>query len=512
MEPFNIDDSHQRPSSSSSSSLYLVARPFLSIFAFPLHILSNVFRFIFGILRIPIPQFRFASLGFYRPLPRGPRHTHRGGPDRWVRELEEETGAVCIGSTKGPRGVSTATEGAGPSTLTSRPRTAEDGGKMLPDFTLGSYDEVLRTCQQEARIACIVLVSEEHDDVAEFKRSTLTDPTFVKLLYDNNVIVWGGDVRDQDAWSAAEKLQATTYPFVAFLALQPRRSPNGSSSRSASSQPPSLTILSRHQGPCTSSISTPTPTSAQSLTHHLTHQLLPRVTPFLERIHALHRERDRDRQLREEQDRAFRDTARRDKERIESKMAEERREQERNRMMTEERQRKLNEADERRRKEQVRMQWRRWARKNGAGAGVEGQVRIAVRLPDGGRVVKMLEETTTLTALYLLVDTHLIPTELSMQDDPSSPPEEGCEAVGVEAAIEMQIAAEDRNGDDWWGFRLALAYPRMVVPWEKGRRIGQVESLRGGAQVVVEMLGTAGVNDIDNSGDDDDGYHTEDSE
>jgi hypothetical protein len=32
-------------------------------------------------------------------------------------------------------------------------------------------------------------------------RTTLTDPTFVKLLYDNNVIVWGGDVRDQDAWS-----------------------------------------------------------------------------------------------------------------------------------------------------------------------------------------------------------------------------------------------------------------------------------------------------------------------
>lgn len=87
-----------------------------------------------------------------------------------MRELEEETGAVCIGSTSGPRGISTATESAGPSTLTSRPSTAEDGGKILPDFTLGSYDEVLRACQREARIACIILVSEEHDDVVEFKR------------------------------------------------------------------------------------------------------------------------------------------------------------------------------------------------------------------------------------------------------------------------------------------------------------------------------------------------------
>jgi len=184
MESFDIDDSHQteprpRLSTVSSSPLYLFARPFLSVFAFPLHILSNVFRFIFGVLRIPIPQFRFASLGFYRPLPRGPRHSRRGGPDRWVRELEEETGAVCIGSTKGPRGISTATENAGPSTMTSRPRTAEDGRKLLPDFRLGSYDEVLQMSQRDARIACIVLVSEEHDDVAEFKRS-VDKSTFIE--------------------------------------------------------------------------------------------------------------------------------------------------------------------------------------------------------------------------------------------------------------------------------------------------------------------------------------------
>lgn len=182
-------------------------------------------------------------------------------------------------------------------------------------------------------------------------------------------------------------------------------------------------------------------------------------------------------------------------------------------MMLEEKQRKQNEADEWRRKEEVRMKWRRWARNKGAGVGVEGKVRIAVRLPNGGRVVKMLEETTTLTALYLLVDMHLIPTELSVQDDSSSPPEEGFEAVGVEGAIEMQIAAEGMNVDDWWGFRLVLAYPRMVIPWQKGMRIGEVESLRGGAQVVVEMLGPPAREqrtNIDGSGDD--GYHTEDSE
>lgn len=120
----------------------------------------------------------------------------------------------------------------------------------------------------------------------------------------------------------------------------------------------------------------------------------------------------------------------------------------------------------------------------------------------------MLEETTTLTALYLLVDTHLIPPELVAQDDSSSPPE-GCEVAEVETATEKQIGM---NVNDWWGFRLVLAYPRMVIPWEKNTRIGQVESLREGAQVVVEMLGTTAWEQDTNSAGGDDGYHTEDSE
>lgn len=32
-------------------------------------------------------------------------------------------------------------------------------------------------------------------------RSTLTDSAFVKTLSDSDIIVWGGDVRDQEAWS-----------------------------------------------------------------------------------------------------------------------------------------------------------------------------------------------------------------------------------------------------------------------------------------------------------------------
>lgn len=306
-------------------------------------------------------------------------------------------------------------------------------------------------------------------------------------------------------FEAAEKLQATTYPFVAFLALQPRRNPT-SSSRLANPPPPSLTVLSRHQGPCASSTSGPGPTSAQTLVDHLTNQVLPRITPFLERIHASHRERERDRQLREEQDQAFQDSARRDADRIRGKMEEERRERERIKVKQEEEERKVREQQERMKKEAVRMEWRRWTRrvKSGRRENVDTKgLRIAIRLPSGARVMRVFERSATLTALYAFVDTNLIPPEHSVDEDPSEPPEDGYWNGNLEDCVEARIAREE-SGTEWWGFQLALAYPRREIPWRSHVNLGDIESLKGGGQVVVELMGP--------STEGDDGYDTEDSE
>ena len=111
------------------------------------------------------------GLNFYRT--RQFRAPSRGGPDRWLRELEEETGAISIGRLKQPRGTTSSfnTE-PGQSSLTSRRTNGqiEDGRKLLPDFTISTYEEMLRLCQREMKIGCVILVSEEHDDVSEFKR------------------------------------------------------------------------------------------------------------------------------------------------------------------------------------------------------------------------------------------------------------------------------------------------------------------------------------------------------
>jgi FAS-associated factor 2 len=160
----------------------LIIRPIFSILSIPFSLISGIFRFIFGVLRIPFPNLTLRlgnGLGFYSPLGRT-RPTNRGGADRWIRELEEETGAVSMGRLKASKGVSSGVssgDAAGPSGLTSRGNANgasegpdEEGRRVLPDFVLGTYEEVLKTCQREIRIGCVILVSEEHDDVAEFKR------------------------------------------------------------------------------------------------------------------------------------------------------------------------------------------------------------------------------------------------------------------------------------------------------------------------------------------------------
>lgn len=190
METFEIDDSEQGPllgsagAGSGSSgrppnrpTSILSRRAIYSFFTFPFSVLSNVLRFIFGVLHIPLPR-SFATLSFLTS--RGPSTTHRQLPedpksvtDRWVRALEEETGAVCI-SRNGNEAAATGVAGpSAASASTSTLRSRGDGsttGPLLPDFFLGNYEEAMRTCQRQLKIGCIILVSDEHQDAAKFKR------------------------------------------------------------------------------------------------------------------------------------------------------------------------------------------------------------------------------------------------------------------------------------------------------------------------------------------------------
>lgn len=283
-----------------------------------------------------------------------------------------------------------------------------------------------------------------------------------------------------------------------------------------------MTILSRHQGP--SIPSTSGPTAAQTLVAHLEEHLLPRVTPFLAKLRAEAAERERERALRAEQDRAFEESRRKDAERIQQRAREERN-------LAEEKKRAVEAeariADERRKVAEAkklwdthRMEWRRWiryglvVREPRPGEGARGKtMRIGVRMPDGRRVVRFFGENDRLTALYAFVDSLFIPPEFVQDADPRSPPGGG--QVGEDGLLD-EMQRSGRSAEKWWGFKLVLAYPRREIAWE-GKRIGDADALRGGGQVVVELVADDdGVkakgksrSSLEQDAEDDDEYHTE---
>ena len=94
--------------------------------------------------------------------------------ERWVRALEEETGCVCVSRARSQESFGEASGAAASSSTVVNRRVEDDAhARVLPDFYIGSYESFAKTSAKddEAKIGCVVLVSEEHDDVAEFKRS-----------------------------------------------------------------------------------------------------------------------------------------------------------------------------------------------------------------------------------------------------------------------------------------------------------------------------------------------------
>ena len=218
-------------------------------------------------------------------------------------------------------------------------------------------------------------------------------------------------------------------------------------------------------------------------------------------------------------------SAQRDKDRIEAKMAAEKAVIEAKKLAEEESrlasERRAREVELARVKENERMDWRRWTRRaivsHPPSFDKSTSLRIAIRLPTGGRVIHQFSQSSTLTSLYASVDSELIPNHYSASDDPISLPHQ--RGVGEEA-LENHIIGQGgggEGGEGYWGFDVVLAYPRMRIPWKAGMKLSDIDQLKGGGQVVVESISDCPRDrkerhvDKDDD-DDDDGYRTEDSE
>jgi FAS-associated factor 2 len=266
---------------------------------------------------------------------------------------------------------------------------------------------------------------------------------------------------------AAMKLGATTYPFIAFISLHTRSTRGSSSSRGIA---PQLTVLSRHEGSPASA------TSAETLTQHITSTIIPRTSPFLTRLRTERRNREQERLLREEQDRAFREAERIDGQRVQNRV----REEQDKRVKEEQR---LQAQRNKQQQEQKQMLWRRWARRHLVPQETPSStVRLRIALPDGRRVLHSFSPNDSVEALYAFIDSQFIPAEFSPSSDPAQPPE--------------------GYVPEWKHFKVVTSYPRTELGFTPGRTIGELSMLKGGASLNVEKVVDESERGSDSEGDD----------
>lgn len=254
----------------------------------------------------------------------------------------------------------------------------------------------------------------------------------------NDVLVWGGNVQDSEAYQVANSLKCTKFPFAAAIV----HTPNVSST--------AMSVVTRISGT----------TSPTEFVDKLRSAISQHKEP-LERIGATRAEQQASRSLREQQDSAYERSLAIDRER-----ARQRREAEAAR------QREEQEAAEREAAEQKRIhdlgQWKRWRAQtipDEPGPDVKDAVRISIRLPSGERVIRKFGPAADIEELYAFVECYDI---LQSQDEKSTDVE------------------KPSDFEHQYKFRLVSPMPRAVYEIDAGGTIR--DQVGRGGNLLVEPI------------------------
>lgn len=194
----------------------------------------------------------------------------------------------------------------------------------------------------------------------------------------------------------------------------------------------------------------------------------PASTAFPETLPDPVNQIDQDRAIRAEQDAAYKLSAERDAERISAIIAANKLADELAARAKERAERARLQREKEVAHRQAQIAWRRWARRTLVPATPEnGGIKIAVRLPCGSRRVSRLPASASLEVLYTLVETLLIPSEYTVEEDPEEAPEGYAHQPS---------------------FALVTTNSRIVLPNKGEVQLGSLDIMRGGTLVIVEEL------------------------
>ena len=388
----------------------------LSLLFTPFNILYRVFTAILspiGTLFPSIPRFisRFtqSSSTTARSRNTGGRRTlaPRDNAQRFIRELGEEYGEAA----------------------------------QSLSFVESGFNLALDNAKSQLKYLLVVLLSPEHDDTAPWIRNTLLSTQFTNFIRDHRdeLILWGGNVQDSEAYQVADQMRCTKFPFAALVVHTPDVSSTA------------MSVVSRVAGPTTAS--------------ELIAKLATAITAndeALARVRAQRTEQTASRSLRQEQDSAYERSLAQDRERALRK-----REEEAARAAAEKE--ALAKAAAAEKQKHDAEQWRLWRAQSlpsePEGAASPDIIRISIRLPSGERVIRKFRAEADLEEVYAFIECYDVLNDVSKEGDVEEP--EGFEHK--------------------YNFRLVSPMPRNVFGLEKGGSVGERIG-RGGGNLIVESI------------------------
>ncbi|WEW54771.1 UBX domain-containing protein 10 [Emydomyces testavorans] len=319
----------------------------------------------------------------------------------------------------------------------------EYGSNLLPWLDNG-YNMALEKAHRELKFLLVVLLSPEHDDTNGWVRDTLLNTKVRELLTDprSNILLWGGNVQDSEAYQVANSLRCTKFPFAALIAHTPSVSSTA------------MSIVARIPGF----------TSSSAFLEKILTAVNQNKTP-LDRARSSRAEQQAARTIREQQDSAYERSLAIDRER-----ARQRREAEAERARLEREEQERQAAAEKLARNLE--QWRRWRAQSIPSeppATDKEAVRISIRLTSGERVIRRFAGNSDIEELYAFVECYEVLRAES--DDTTSSTTEVSEPEGF---------------DHKYGFRLVSPMPRVVYEVEVGGTVK--ERVGRGGNLLVEKI------------------------
>ncbi|KIX07739.1 uncharacterized protein Z518_02393 [Rhinocladiella mackenziei CBS 650.93] len=320
---------------------------------------------------------------------------------------------------------------------------SEEYGENTIPFSESGFNLTLDNAKKDLKFLLVVLLSPSHDENNTWVHETLLSGQTKSFLdsHKDELILWGGNVRDSEAYQVSSSLQCTKFPFVALIC---QTNESGSSA---------MTVIMRAVGLM------PASELVAKLGTAMTAQQAQ-----LSAARAQRAEQQASRNLRQEQDSAYERSLAQDRER-----ARRRREEE------EAAARAAREAQEQARalekRKEIVAQWKQWRAQSlpsEPGPEVKDAIRISIRMPSGERVIRRFRSEADLDELYAFVECYEVVKS-----------REG-------SALDTADVEEPTNYEHEYGFRLVSPMPRAIFDLGKGGPIG--DRIGRGANLIVEPI------------------------